>query len=80
MEESSPWQNTLCPGIWQVAANTIAGVNVLIVHCLECGFLQRRYEQAVCDEHDSLLVNLVEAALWEGCAALQGQDISHIIV
>ena len=63
MEESSAWQNTLCPGIGQVAADTIAGVHVLVVHCLECGFLERRYEQAVGDEHDSLHVDLVNAAL-----------------
>ncbi|KAA6419281.1 MAG: hypothetical protein FRX49_10805 [Trebouxia sp. A1-2] len=79
MEESGAWQNTLCPGIWQVAANTIAGVHVLIVHCLKGGFLQRRYEQAVRDEHDSLLVDLVNAALWQRCAALQGQDTSQMI-
>ncbi len=76
MEESGAWQNTLCPGIGQVAANTIAGVHVLIVHCLEGGFLQRRYEQAVRDEHDSLLVDLVNAALGQRRTALQGLGTS----
>ena len=80
MEESGAWQNTLCPGIWQVTANTIAGVNILIVHCLEGGFLQRRYEQAVGDEHDSLLVDLVNAALGQRRAALQGQNTSQMVV
>ncbi len=79
VEESGAWLNTLCPGIWQVAADTIAGVNILIVHCLERGFLQRRYEQAVGDEHDSLLVDLVNAALGQRRTALQGQGNSQII-
>lgn len=80
MKESGAWQDTLCPGIGQVAADTIAGVHVLIVHCLECGFLQRRNKQAVGDEHDSLLVDLVNAALGQRRAALQGQNSSHMIV
>ena len=72
MEEAGARQHPLGSGVRQITAGTIASVNVLVIHCLKKGLLQGRYEQAVCDEHDSLLVVLVDAALWQPCATLHG--------